>query len=664
MKSANGDGALGFGSFFKSTGRFLSGSVEGLAGFAVLALVLLPLLDLVMARLFFRGIAPAGAIVDHAIVVLAFMAAASASRHGSHLSLAGTPIDEAETWEPGKHLDELHRPTAKKKILRRLRLAGAYLARSVDSGISMMYMWASLSLVFVGFEADALVWVIPTRILACAIPLGFLFMTAYAVRRPGKGERVAAVVGLLLGSFLASSAIANLAGALGIDGGKPLAQLSELSTKVLADGRLPLGILLGIAGISGALLFAVLGGLALVFLGGSGGYIEIAPSEAYALLRGSSIASLPLFALAGFLLAESGAGKRLVAVFRSFFGFLPGGEAIAAVVVCAFFTTFTGANGVTIIALGSLLAGILIESECASPAFARGLVAASGAIGLLLPPSAAVILYGINAQYIYGDGAFIDIMELFKGALLPGILLIASMSVMGVLEARKRGIKSRPFNAIEAKKALKPALLELATPLIAAGLYFTGAAGLTEIGAVTVLYLIIVEGLVKKELGFKELYQAFKKSLPVLGGTLAILAAARGLSFYLIDADVPNLFTNWVKSTATSPLLFLLLLNVALLFVGCMMDIFSAIIIAAPLVIPLGAAFGLNPIHLGVVFILNLCVGFLTPPVGMSLFLAGYAFKQPLSKIIKETLPFLFVQLGVLIIVTYIPGLTTVFLRK
>ncbi len=647
--------------------RALPGGVEALAALAALVLVVLPVLDLVFARVFYHGIGPAGALIDHSLVVLAFMAAATASRHGSHLSLSGSIVDADEGREPGTGLaarQGLPRPSTLRNVL---ALCASCLARATEAAISTMYFWASLSLVFVGFDVAARVWIIPTRVFAGAIPLGFLFMAIHALGRPGKIQGVAAMAGILIGSVLAGSAIANLLGTMGLHSA-PLAAgfsgFSDLSTRLLSEGRLILSFLLIVAGVAGAPLFAVLGGVALVLLGGTGRFLEIAPSEAYALLRGSSVASLPLFAIAGFILAESGAGRRLVAVFRELFGFLPGGEAIAAVLVCAFFTTFTGANGVTIIALGGLLAGILVESGCASPGFARGLVASSGAIGLLLPPSAAVILYGINAQYIYGEGSRVDITELFKGSLVPGLLLVLAMSAAGVYEALRRGVKPRRFEAKAALRVLKPALPELLTPVLAMGLYFTGTAGLTEIGAVTVLYLVLVETVFTKGLDVPGLYRAFRRSLPIIGGTLAILAVARGLSFYLIDADIPNLFTNWVKATATSPFLFLLFLNLALLVVGCMMDIFSAILVAAPLVIPLGAAFGLDPIHLGVVFILNLCIGFLTPPVGMSLFLAGYAFKQPLSRIIKETFPFLLVQLAVLILVTYVPSLTTFLLKK
>lgn len=667
-------------------GGGLSGGVEILAGIGAVAMVLVPLVDIVLARFFFRGLPSAIPLVEHAVILLTFTAAAMASRHGSHLSLAGASEEEeaaredagglagglakgdAPTTASGAGAAASAAPAKPRaSAFSRLKAGLQVFARGVEGWIASAFFWASLSFVFIGFDPSQKVLVVPVRVLAAAIPLGFAFMAAYAVgRRGGRAARVAAAVGLLLGTLTALSSIVNLAGALSWSGGLAAA-LEAPATAVgtlLANGRLVLCLILGLSAIAGAPLFAVLGGMALVLLGGSGSYLELAPSEAYALLKGSSIPALPLFALAGFILAESGAGKRIVVLFREFFGPLPGGEAIAAVVACAFFTTFTGANGVTIIALGGLLAKVLEESGGYSPRFARGIITASGAIGLLLPPSAAVILYGVNASFIYGEGYFMDIAELFKGALVPGLVLIVSMSAMGVIEARRSGARPRKFAPRAAFGALKPAFLELLTPVIAAVLYFTGMAGLTEIGAVTVLYLVIVEGLVKRELGPKELVAAFRKSLPVLGGTLAILAAARALSFYLIDANVPALFTEWVSARAGSPLVFLLFLNLALLVVGCMMDIYSAILVVAPIVIPLGANFGLHPIHLGVVFIFNLCLGFLTPPVGMSLFLASYSFKRPLSSIYKEILPFLAVQAAALILITYVPGLTTFMLAK
>lgn len=609
-------------------------------------LVFLPVFDFGVYKLFGRGIPAAQALLEHALLLFALASMALASREGRQLALA--------TFESAPRPGEGERARAGWKAA--VGTMGAVVAAAAEAGTSAAFFWASLSLVWNGFDPSARVWFIPTRMIAGALPAGFFLMTIFAASRRRGWPRIGALVGALGGSLLAATAFYNFATAIGAEAlAESLSGLAGWSTGFLAGARLPLALALLLASLLGAPLFALLGGLALLFLGGAGAWMELAPSEAYALFLGSSLPALPLFALAGFILAESGAGKRFVAVFRELFGWLPGGEALAAVLVSAFFTTFTGASGVTILALGGILAGVLTETGSYSPSFSRGLVAGSGAIGLLLPPSAAMILYGVNAQLIYGEGSSLDLISLFKGGLVPGLLLVLAMAGMGAFAALRRGVRPRSFSLGAAGRALRPALFELATPVIALALFFTGSANLTEVAAIAIIYLVLVESLVKRELGPREILSACRKALPVLGGTLAVLAVARGLSYYLIDAGLPEAFAAWVGKRAASPFAFLLLLNLALLAVGCLMDIYSAILVAAPLVIPLGAAFGLGPVHLGVIFILNLSVGFLTPPVGMSLFLASYAFKRPLLSIYREVIPFLLVQLLVLLVVTYAP---------
>jgi tripartite ATP-independent transporter DctM subunit len=302
----------------------------------------------------------------------------------------------------------------------------------------------------------------------------------------------------------------------------------------------------------------------------------------------------------------------------------------------------------------------------------RGLITASGDIGLLIPPSAAVIVYGVNAQFLYGPSDNFTIVSLFKGALVPGILLIAAMCTIGILLSPRRasrgptagaapGAGPQRLNLRSAYGALKPAALELLVPVGAIALYFTGFASLREVGALSVLYIAIVESLVKRELGPKKLVAALGKAFPIVGGTLIIIAAARGLSFYLIDANVPAAFTAWIQAMVHSKFVFLLLLNLFLIVVGCLMDIFSAILVVSPFLIPLGIAFGVPPVQFGVIFIMNLLLGFLTPTVGMNIFLASYTFKKPIARIVRDVWPFLIVQATVLLLVTYVPGLSTIF---
>jgi tripartite ATP-independent transporter DctM subunit len=647
-------------------------ALVGLAALAVAAIIVLPAVDLFLARAFFKGLSEAGSIVDHATLVLAFATAALATLDRRHISLSGGEERPRKAWE---------------------RTAGGF-GDLVAVTAQTCLFWASLSLTFTGFDAAGRVWIIPIRIIAAVMPLCFGIMTALSILgagastraragadadadagdEVGRPERIvrrsAAALGLVLGSLLAASSICNLAAlASGPETNAAPAFLQALASAVQAFvGRhgLVLGLLVGLSLPFGTPIFAVLGGIAAILFVGNGAYLELAPSEAYALLRGGSISALPLFGIAGILLAESGAGKRFVAVFREFFGWFRGGEAIAAILACAVFSTFTGVNGVTIVALGGILAAALVDSGGMSGERAQGLITASGDIGLLLPPSAAVIVYGINAQFLYSSDEGFSIVSLFKGALVPGCLIVAAMCVAGVFltPRRARGADGaggeRSFKARSALAALKPAALELLVPVAAIVLYFTGFASLREVGALSVLYIVIVEAFVKREFSFKGLFDALGKSFPIVGGTLIIIAVARGLSFYLIDANIPAIFTAWIQSVIHSKFLFLLLLNLFLLVVGCLMDIFSAILVVSPFLIPLGAAFGVPPVQFGVIFLMNLLLGFLTPPVGMNLFLSSYTFREPMPRVIRNTWPFLIVQLAVLMLVTYVPALSTI----
>jgi C4-dicarboxylate transporter, DctM subunit len=625
--------------------RVLRATMTALAVASVAVIVILPILDLAFARIFWSGIAPAGALADHAVLVLAFAAAALASLDKRHLALAG-----GETAH-----DDL---SAVGSLRRGLVRFGDVVAVMTQTCL----FWAALSLTLTGFDASERVWIIPTRAIAAIMPLCMAFMAVFTIRNAGrtKGPRLVAGIGAIAGCLLASGAAGNfLQAAFGAAPAFVTATAAAVGSFVHAYG-LPLGIAIALAVPFGAPIFTVIGGIAVVLFVGGGSYIELAPSEAYSLLKGGSISALPLFGIAGILLAESGAGSRFVAVFRELFGWFRGGEAVAAVLACAFFSTFTGINGVTIIALGGILAAALSKSGGMSEERARGLVTGSGDIGLLIFPSAAVIVYGVNATFLYDDASGFSMMALIKGALVPGLVLVAGMCVAGIAMSPRRAPKERSFDGPAAARALKPAALELLVPVGAVVMYFTGFAGLREIAAVCVLYIAIVEWIVKRELKAKELVAALGKAFPIVGGTLIVIAAARGLSFYLIDANVPAAFTSWIQDQVHSRFLFLLLLNLFLLLVGCLMDIFSAILIVSPFLIPLGVVFGVDPVQFGVIFISNLLLGFLMPTVGMNIFLASYAFKKPISRIVRDVWPFLLVQLAVLLVVTYVPALSRI----
>jgi C4-dicarboxylate transporter DctM subunit len=387
----------------------------------------------------------------------------------------------------------------------------------------------------------------------------------------------------------------------------------------------------------------------------TGGSLEVIPSEAYTMLTGYSIPAIPLFTFAGFLLSESKAGQRLVRLFRAFVGWLPGGLAVMAVLVCTFFTTFTGATGVTILALGALLAFVLTESGRYGKRFANGLITGSGSIGLLFPPSLPIILYGVIAQ--------INILHMFVGGILPGFVMVLALCVFGVLTALRNKVERVPFELHEAWGALKESWWEILLPVIILAGYFTGITTLVETGAIAVLYALVIELGVHRDLKLRDLPRVFLKCIPIVGGVLIILAAAKGLSYYIVDAEVPTSLSAWVQQNIHSKYVFLILLNVGLLITGCLMDIFSAILVVVPLIIPVGAAFGIHPVHLGVIFLANLGVGYLTPPVGLNLFLAAYRFNEPLAKIYRDVIPFFLVLLGVVLIITYVPWFSTGLLK-
>ncbi len=417
--------------------------------------------------------------------------------------------------------------------------------------------------------------------------------------------------------------------------------------------HVPLVLALIAAALLGAPVFVLLGGLAVLFFTHSGGSLEVIPNEAYTMLSGPMIPSLPLFTLAGFIISESKAGERLVRLFRALFGWLPGGLAIMSVILCAFMTTFTGASGVTILAVGSLLMFILTAGSY-KERFSTGLLTSAGSIGLLFPPSLPIILYGVMAQ--------VSIKDMFVGGILPGAFMVLTLAAMGVVRAVRDKVPRVPFTTKEAGLSILPAIGEVLLPVFILMLFLGGVMTIVETAAFAVVYALVLEVVVHRDIPWKKLPEVFFKSGLIVGGVLAILSVAKGLSYYIVDAEIPMRMTDWMLARVGSKYLFLALLNVALLIVGCFLDIFSAITVVVPLIIPLGVAYGVNPVHLGIIFLANLELGYLTPPVGMNLFLASYAFNKPLGAIYRYVVPFLLIELGAVLVITYLPWLTTVLL--
>ncbi|TGG95299.1 TRAP transporter large permease subunit [Natronospirillum operosum] len=381
--------------------------------------------------------------------------------------------------------------------------------------------------------------------------------------------------------------------------------------------------------------------------------------ELYRLTDSTVLVALPLFAFAGYLLSEANTGQRVVRVSRAIMGWLPGGMMLIALLACAFFTMLTGGSGVTIIALGALLYPALTSSQY-DDRFSLGLVTTSGSLGILLPPAIPLILFGIVAQQM--DIA-IDIIDLFLAGLMPALLMILALYGYGLWANRRQPIELTPFELREALSALKESFWELLIPVIILGGIFSGLLVISEAAAITALYVLIIETLVYREVGFKALVRAMRESMIMVGGILLILGAALAFTNLLIDAGIPTLLFNLIGDRIENPLLFLLLLNILLLILGAFLDIFAAIVIMAPLVLPLAMQFGIDPVHLAIIFVANMQIGYFTPPVGMNLFIASYRFKKPIMELYRATWPFLIVLLGVVLLVTYIPWFSLALVR-
>lgn len=461
---------------------------------------------------------------------------------------------------------------------------------------------------------------------------------------------------LAIGVRIAWNSSASWAGRAGALAGIAVPVALALSETL---GELPIlqyGILALVGGaMLGVPIFAVIGGLAALFFWNEYIPVTAVPLATYQLSGQPLLPAIPLFTLGGYILAEGGASRRLVRVFSALVGWLPGGLAITTAFAFAFFTSFTGASGVTILSLGGLLLPVLVRSQY-SRKFSLGLLTASGSIGLLFPPSLAVILYGVYSRT--------PIDELFLGGLLPGCLLVALVALWGVRHGVVTDHGRNPFSLGEARKAIGEAKWELLLPVIVIGGIFGGLVTLVEAAAVTVLYAFIVECFVYRDLPIRRrLPVAAADCATLVGGVLLILGVALGLTNYLIDAQVPDMALEWVQSHIESKYVFLLVLNLLLLVVGCMMDIFSAILVVVPLIAPMGAAYGIDPVHLGIIFLANLEIGYLTPPVGMNLFLSSYRFGDPLTRVYRSVLPFLLILLGGVLVITYFPALTLALVR-
>jgi C4-dicarboxylate transporter DctM subunit len=414
-----------------------------------------------------------------------------------------------------------------------------------------------------------------------------------------------------------------------------------------------IGLSIVVLALSGAPLFSVFGAAALLLFAA----LPATPLSAVAndvfserFADSPILVTIPLFTLAGVVLAETGASRRLVAVSRALLGWMPGGLAVVCIATSALFTTFTGGSGITIVAVGGLLLPALLEEKYPEH-FSLGLVTAGGSLGLLLPPSLPIIIYGVVAS--------VDIESLFIAAFLPGVVTLSLLSLYSALTWQKSRLRSQPFDARVAAAAVWAAKWELLLPLaLLAGLVF-GVLRIHEAAAFTALYVLVVELGVYRELSLRDIPRVIRKCVTLVGAILIIMASAIGFTAYLIQASIPQLVMEAMQSLISSKWTFLLLLNAFLIFVGMLMDIFSAIIVVVPLIVPVATHFGVNPYHLGAIFLLNLEIGYLAPPLGLNLFLSSFRFERPMVEVYRSVAPFIVVLVVCLGIVTYAPGLST-----
>ena len=579
---------------------------NALAGAALVLMGLLPVAELVLRAFFRTGVPGVSGYVSHLTLWVGFLGAMIASRERLHLNLSTGMVALPAAFD------------------RVTSLFAAALSVAVGAGLA----WASLRFVLIEMDSAARVagW-LPVWMAEAILPVAFTVMTLrFVVQAGGWRERAFAALGVP-----AAAAIGFL--------------LAPYASYVVW----PAIAALVAAALVGAPIFVVLGGAALVLFFAGGVPVAAIPVETYRIVVSPTIPVIPLFTLTGYLLAAGGASRRLVRLFRALLGWMPGGLAIATTLVCAFFTTFTGASGVTILALGGLLLPVLVKSGYPKR-FSAGLLTATGSIGLLFPPSLAVILYGVVAH--------VPIPDLFVAGIIPGLLMIAAVCVFGVHKGIRARVERPRFDAREAAAALWESKWELLLPVVVLVGIFGGFSTLTEAAAIAVVYTLVVETLVHRELHpTRELPGVVVSCATLIGGVFAILGVAMGLTNYLVDAEVPMKAAAWVEAHVESRVLFLLALNVFLLVVGCLMDIFSAIVVVVPLIMPISQVFGIHPLHLGMIFLVNLELGYLTPPVGMNLFLAAFRFERPLIEVYRSALPFLLVLALVVVLVTYVPGL-------
>jgi tripartite ATP-independent transporter DctM subunit len=605
------------------------GSLEhGLSVLTLALLTLLPIAEIVLRR-FDSGIPGGTPFVQHLTLVVALLGGALAARDDRLLALATGSLLPAGP----------------------LAVSAKSIAGFVGAAVAGLLARAGIDMVRLEREAGRNITEgVPVWAFEVLLPLGFAVLAWRIVRTSRRAHVVAGV-----------AALAGAAFGVWLGGGLPFNWSDPLSPVIDAASQatLPGGpgsytwwlLALLVGAVAGAPIFALLGGAAAVMFLSEGVPGSAILIQTYQLSTKPTLASIPLFTLVGVLLAEGGAPHRLLRVFRALFGWFPGGTAVVCAMLCAFFTVFTGGSGVTILALGGLLFPALVKDGYGEK-FSLGLLTASGSLGLLLPPALPLILYGIVAQS--------PIEDLFIGGIVPGLLLIGMTAAWGIRAAIANNVHRPPFVVREAGAALWAAKWEMLLPVVIVGSLFSGFATTVEAAAIGALYAFFTQVFVHRDLVVgKDIGRVAAECASTVGGVLLILGVAVGLTSWMIDADVPGRLLELTQQYIHNQWTFLLALNGFLLVVGCLMDIFSATFVVAPLLVPLGLAYDVHPVHLGIIFIANLELGYLTPPVGLNLFLASYRFRKPLMEVAMASFPMLLVLGFGVLVITYVPWLTT-----
>jgi tripartite ATP-independent transporter DctM subunit len=581
-------------------------SIVLIAGAVLLLMVFLPVLESIARPLFGTGISGSINYVRHGTLWVGLLGAVVAASLNRHISLGATAL----------------LPPKKKRWADCIAYSIAFLAC-----LSLAY--ASLKMVVIEKDSMARIgnliplWVAQSVLPASFALMGISFLSKLTITLPGR-----MTLGALIGLFC-------------------LLFMLDISNY---DLLIPGILIISLGALAGTPIFVILAGLAIVFFYSSDIPLAAISAEAYRIASNPILTTIPLFTLVGTVMTSGNASKRLVRLFRVLFGWIPGGTAVATVLVCAFFTTFTGGSGVTILAIGGLMYPILVRQKY-SENFSLGVLTSSGSMGILLPPSLLIILYGVASQT--------PINQLFIAGILPGLILLAATSIYAIYKSDKSASSQTRFEWPELVSALMDSKWDLFLPIAMLYGIFSGKTTLVEISAFAAAYTLFTEFVIFRDLSVKnDLVNILTECSVMVGGIMVILASAMGLTNFMIFQGIPEIASEWIQSFTDSPLTFLLVLNLFLLLAGCLLDIFSAIIVIVPLILPVASTFGIDPIHLGILFLVNMELGYLTPPVGMNLYLASFRFHKPIFTVFRSALPFFLINLVVVLLVTFFPQLT------